>query len=360
MSFLAVVIPTFKRAHLLQKLLEDLKLQSAQPDLIVVIDGGPSTGEVCRMLNEKAGIWKARIRYVPSNHANLAYQRYLGWRVASAEKSEVLVFLDDDLRIMDHFALELLIAPLLLSNAKVVGCTGEICFGDLSEIGEGQQSVRDRHDFSKKPQSAWVKWFGASRGLSPGALTASGHRCLPDRSLGQHAPVEWLRGGVMAYRMSALSEDCFSPDLFALSEIGCGHGEDTLLSRRVASRGNLLMIFDALFEHPNADAPKAYATKAFRMAWGSAYSRRLLNDNYRWPAPPTLGDRLALWKSYLGNAMLGWARVLRQPRRHRFAYAWGYTMGAIYGIFRVPTSSRLTPQIDWRKQAEAVLSALPN
>ena len=160
----------------------------------------------------------------------------------------------------------------------------------------------------------------------------------------------------MAYQTRALDEDCFSFDLLATYETRCGRGEDTLLSHRVASRGRLLTVFDAIFEHPNTDAPKAYATQASRMAYGTAYSRRLLNDNYRWPAAPTLADRFALWKSYVGNTLLNVIRAIRSPKAHRFAYAWGYLSGALKGVFQPPSHHRLTPHINWQKDADTALS----
>src|SRR5438045_3007399 len=84
---------------------------------------------------------------------------------------------------------------------------------------------------------------------------------------------------VMPCRMDALTEDCFSPDLFGLAEHGFGHGEDTLLSRRLGSKGGLVFVSSASFLHPCTDAPKAYSTRARKMGFGTAYSRRLLNDN---------------------------------------------------------------------------------
>lgn len=353
---LALCIPTYKRAKLLAELLDDVGRQSVQPGLVIVVDGDPKSGEVLGVLQNSGSGFGFTFCYVPSNHGNLAYQRYLGWRVAATEGSQILVYLDDDLRINDPHSLEHLIAPMLSSSSEVAGCTGEIRFGDLGNLGEGQQSLRDRQDFNQKPRSHLVRLFGSSRGLNPGELTASGHRCSVVRSAESQAAVQWLRGGVMAYRMSTLDEDCFSSDLFATYETRCGRGEDTLLSRRVASRGCLLMVFDAIFEHPNADAPKAYSTKAFQMGQAAAYSRRILNDNYRWPTAPTLADRFALWKSYGGNTMLSVFRALRSPKARRFAYAWGYFCGAFKGVFLPPSHQRLTPHIDWPKDAESALS----
>jgi hypothetical protein len=249
-----------------------------------------------------------------------------------------------------------LIAPLFSDCSQVVGCTGEIRFGGLDNIPEAPVAIRDRHAFSRRPQSLLVRALGSSLGKLPGSLTPSGQRCKPDRGDSLTAEIEWLRGGVMACRLSALENDCFSQDLFALSEIGCGHGEDTLLSRRLLSQGKLLMVFDAVFDHPNADVPKAYCTKAFKMGWGISYSRRLLNDNYRWPKPPTIQDRLALWKSYVGNSALCILRAIGSCKVHRFAFAQGYLMGALQGIVRPPRHFRLTPHIDWQLDAEVAVS----
>src|SRR5262249_39725031 len=75
-----------------------------------------------------------------------------------------------------------------------------------------------------------------------------------------------------------------------------------------------------------------------------------------WPEDPKVSDRIALFKSYLGNALLQWFRALRAPKAHRFAYAWGYTLGAVKGIFSPPRASRLMPEVDWLADAERTLA----
>ena len=359
---LAIAIPTYKRAHLLNLLLQDLAAQSVQPDVIVVVDGDPTSGEVLRMLKAGVSGLFARppaIRYVPSNHGNLAYQRYLGWRVAVDANVKLLLYLDDDLRISNPASISLLLQPLQNEEDTIVGCTGTVLYPEDRET-DAPAAVRDRARLGSSKTTLLVKLLGSSRRQVPGSLSPSGHRCPPVVSDTGTAGVQWLRGGVMACRMAFLKEDCFSEDLFALSELGYGHGEDTLLSRRLAARGKLLFVSGAHFQHPCADTPQAYATRACKMGYGAAYSRRLLNDNFRWPARASLADRVALVKSYLGNSLLGWGRALRSPRLHRFEYAWGYTLGAIKGVLLPPSSARLTPKIDWRKDAESALRVSPH
>lgn len=355
MRELCICIPTYKRPHLLKLLLEDLARQLRRPETLIIVDGDSGSGEVAKMLDCIASRTGLRVRYVASNHANLAYQRYLGWKVAQAEKAGILLYLDDDLRLEQVDAVAELVAPLAGKERCVVGCTSRITYPADRE-GQYGKALADRAA-QAKAKPLLVRWFGSSRKVMPGSLSPAGHRCPPETSSVGWTRVHWLRGGVMACCMDALSEECFSHDLFALSEMGYGHGEDTLLSLRLAAKGELAFVHSAEFLHPCADAPKAYVTGACKMGFGVAYSRRLLNDNYRWPAKPRISDRLALFKSYLGNALLQWFRALKAPKAHRFAYAWGYTLGAVKGIFSPPRASRLMPEVDWIADAERTLAA---
>ena len=102
---LALCIPTYKRAKLLVELLSDLGRQSMRPAFVTVVVGDPKSGEVLRAFQGYRTGFGFPIRYVPSNHGNLAYQRYLGWRVAADKGCQILVYLDDDLRIYDPHSL---------------------------------------------------------------------------------------------------------------------------------------------------------------------------------------------------------------------------------------------------------------
>jgi hypothetical protein len=78
---LAVCIPTYRRPHLLRLLLGDLGLQTVSIDRLIVVDGDPSSAGVRTTIETLPGVAR-ELLYVPSNHANLPYQRYLGWRAA--------------------------------------------------------------------------------------------------------------------------------------------------------------------------------------------------------------------------------------------------------------------------------------
>jgi|WetSurMetagenome_2_1015567.scaffolds.fasta_scaffold50409_2 glycosyltransferase involved in cell wall biosynthesis len=353
-TLFAICICTYKRAYLLEKLIRDLTNQSCLPNYLIVIDGDPNSGAVAGMMASLKLHPKLCTIYLPSNHGNLSYQRYLGWKVATRMNCDILLYFDDDLRISQRYSVAKTIAPLFW-NKNIVGVTGNTSTGDLSKHANSEALV-DRVKSGRL--SFLVQWFGAARNLPPGSLSPSGHRCAPrDRGM-DYESVEWLQGRVMAYKMAALTEACFSEDLFALDHIRCGLGEDTFLSRRVGTSGKLLMAYCAHFEHPDDDLPKSYPYQAFKFGYATAYSRRLLNDYYRGFAPPLFSDRVALVKSYLGTSMLNWWWALSTPRRHRFAYAGGYTWGALRGLIQKPTAKNLTPNIDWWKDADAAMQNL--
>lgn len=352
-SSFCTCICTYRRPELLSKLLADLSRQTVSPSTIIIVDGNPDSGDVLQVLRDDSVSSGKHFVYIPSNHANIAFQRYLGWRKAAQLQETLLIYLDDDLRITQRDAIANVIAPFHF-HSQVVGVTAWIQKLDGPQAGNPEAVLLERGQGNGKFTSHLVQCFGSH--TPPGGLSPSGHRRVPAKQSNYHA-VEWLFGRVMAYSLSALTQECFSDDPFAMTYIGCGIGlDDTLLSHRVASKGEMLLAYNAIFLHPDNERPVAYPTTAYRFAYGVAYSRRLLNDNYRWPHPPQLSDRLALLRSYLGNIILSWGGALLHPAGHRFAYAWGYTRGAIRGIAQPPSARRLTPHIDWWRDADEALN----
>lgn len=351
-SVFAIVMPTYKRVDLLVLLIRDLLQQSLYPNCLIIVDGDSNSGNVLNALSHLAPE-SIRVIYVPSNHANLAYQRYLGWRVARDQGADILVYLDDDQRIYQDDVLEWLAAPLQAPKGDIVGVG---CYSRTPQNGHDPATAH----LAQKQQAHWlVQRFGSRRtlGLNPGQLTPVGHRVgLVDNDQ-DYVETDWLQGRVMAYRMAAISQQTFSDDLFAQYEIRIGRAEDTFLSRRVGARGKLLYTFRAVVDHPNADTPKAYPYEAYRYAYAATYSRRFLNDTYRVYDPPTVADRWTLIKSYAGNVFLAWLQALKQRNRTTLALARGTTLGAFHGLTRPPTAKRLTPQIDWWGDAEKALAS---
>jgi glycosyltransferase involved in cell wall biosynthesis len=344
---LAICIPTYKRAALLAALLDDIAMQSLQPDTIVVVDGDPSSGAVRSHLRQRTRI--SDFLFVPSNHANLAYQRFLGAKVASGH--DLLVYLDDDLRISQPDAIEKLIAPLKKENALYAAGTAVIQFPAVQRADDAD-AVANRIMDSLTGPGLLTRLLGAARHAEPGGITPLGHR-IPPRSCEPYVEVQWLRGGVMAFRTEILTDDFFSTDLFALTHVKCGLGEDTYLGRRALVHGKLYMANNAVFHHPNADPPKAYPIDAFRMGFASAYSRRFVNDTFRGISPPTIADRAALLKGLVGAGAVSVWKAMSTRSKTRFAYSAGFLTGSAKALLRAPKAHMLTPNISWWKDATA-------
>ena len=332
---LALCIPTYRRAHLADRLLTDLTTQELRPSRVIVVDGDPASGDVARMLEGRTAADPWTLHHVPSSHANLPYQRYLGWRIANELGCEALLYLDDDLRVSDRAALAGLL-QVLHRESGCVGVTARIDFPRRTRVAE-----RD---------GLLVRQLGQARHLSPGGLTPAGQRAATATTTGV-APVEWLRGGVMLYRMESLDEACFSPHLFALFERGLGGAEDTVLSRRALAHGSLREATDVAFLHPDEDASRSWPADPFRLGRATAFSRRLVNDVYRYPCQPTPADRRSLFGSLLGGTAMAWARALGSPSRRGLKYALGYSSGVARAVWTAPRAERLTPAIDWRADA---------
>lgn len=350
MSQFAIAIPTYQRPGLLRLLIEDIARQSLLPERVIVIDGDPKSKAVIAILNSLQQELPFPVACIPSNHGNLAYQRYLGWRCASGFDPEFLVYFDDDIRLKDQNTLSELLAGF--EDAAVVGATARTVTGGLEKFSN-EPALMDMRTAAK---SNWlVNVLGTARKYPPGGYTPVGNRIFPDTGE-PISRVEWLQGRVMAYRMSALDPSCFLEDLFALTHIRCGLGEDSILSRQVGRKGKLILFQNLNIEHPDDAMPNSYPTRAYQLGYATAYSRRFLNDHYRVVEPPHFSDRVDLLKSYLGNNLINLARALARPRRHRFAYAWGYFVGSLRGVLQKPTARSLAPGIDWWQDAEAALA----
>lgn len=342
---IAIVIPTFRREHLLEMLIHDIETQVLYPNHLIIVDGDPATGKVRERLSALRPSFP--ITYVPSNHGNLSYQRYLGWCVAARLDMDILIYFDDDLRLTTSNILSYLVFPFSDDSVSGVGCSIR-----FARTNDGSDAARVRSEATKNPL---VRILGSSRNVKPGGLTPTGHRILPIDDGREYAEVEWLHGGVMAYRMRSIDRETFSEDLFALDHVRCGIGEDTFLSRRVGAKGKLLYTYRISVDHPNADTPKSYPHDAYNYAFAVSYSRRFLNDHYRTYAYPDVRDRCALVKSYAGTTLLAWMRTLRQPSKINFSLAYGKTRGAIRGLTCRPTATTLTPHIDWWSDARSAL-----
>jgi glycosyltransferase involved in cell wall biosynthesis len=323
----------------------DLAMQTICPSQFIIVDADFDSGEVGRVLAQVRTDSAARFTHIPSNHRNLPYQRYLGWLAAKGR--DVLLYLDDDLRIADAEFLTKILLPFTWEGRNIVGVTAPIQFSSRGATLSGGNGTKGK----------LAALFGSARRVAPGGLSPAGDRVSVRYDGRPYVSVSWLCGGVMAYSMRALSREVFSDALFSLYERRWGKGEDTVLSRRVNTKGGMLMACEAPVSHPDADDAQAYPRDPFRFARSVAYSRRLINDNYRGIDRAHWSDRAALVKSYLANCVWNGLDALVSQERAKFLYWAGYATGAALGLIAPPDARRLTPEIQWWSDAESTLES---
>jgi len=335
----------------LLKLIGDLSKQTLRPELLVVVDGDPSSGEVLTALRCLRIPPAIEIVYVPSNHASLPYQRYLGWRACAGSRR--LVYLDDDLRITQPDFLERIIEPLEWRSRRIAGVTCRIDFGDPNHAGSVQSATLE---LTKTGPRLWRKLMNQGL-IGRGGVSPSGHRRMPQDSGSGYETVEWLSGAAMAFRTGDLDASCFPVAGFALFEARLATGEDLVLARHARRRGELVFAYCASVNHPY-DTPSNFGSADFyRLGLIHSYGERYVNDFYRGSAPATFADRVSLARSLAGSAILHWSRFLHHREARRWRFGCGFTSGSLRALLAFPKASELAPGVDWERDAQEALDA---
>jgi hypothetical protein len=329
---LTVAIPTFRRAGLLGRVLGELERQTRRPDRLIVVDGEGGALSVRQTLERSGWPELAETLLVPSARANLPFQRWLARRLAA--DSDALVFFDDDLLLPQACTVAKLAAAL--DGASAATCA----------IRMPRGCERFRLPLNRL---AWLRRRRA------GTLSAGGARYPPADDGREFAPVEWLRGGAMAFRCEALPPEAFPTALFALAEVGAGMGEELALARCV--RGPIVLVRGLEVEHPSKEPSRVAPAHAAGQGFATAYSRRLLNDLCR-GGSPGCSDRAALALSWAGGLAAASLDYATRGDADRGAFARGYLRGVLEGVFHPPSHGGLTPGIDWEAEAQMSLAAV--
>ncbi|OHB20096.1 MAG: hypothetical protein A2854_02200 [Parcubacteria group bacterium RIFCSPHIGHO2_01_FULL_56_18] len=115
---LSIIIPTYNRAELLRRILEQLTAQSRVPDEIIIIDDHST--DHTRVVAREFLLRHTGIRYALNSGHHLAAARQTGLELA---RSEYMSFIDDDVIIEDtHFFAKLyrLLQPDIMIQPKVI------------------------------------------------------------------------------------------------------------------------------------------------------------------------------------------------------------------------------------------------
>jgi len=250
-EMISVVIVTFKRPHLLHKLILMLDNQDLPPKTVIVVDNDPKLSakeSVDSAIPRKS---KLNVKYV-SNHINsLPVGRNIGVNLV---ETEFTCLLDDDVRIQSDY---LKIAQeTMLKHSEAVGLQGLIKFEKRSYFKNFVARAIGQFHLTKDSCRV-LKSISTSY---PGFYTGS-----------DPLACEWLSGSNQVYRTSCLLKIKWDENLLAY-----GDGEDLDHSYRVHKSmiGKLYLVPQMVVMHDASEVGRAIGYKNILMREGYSYYLR--------------------------------------------------------------------------------------
>ena len=218
----SVVIPTYERPRELADALASVREQSRLPDEVIVIDDGELDAIPHRESLESAGV---AVRYERKAEPGVTESRNRGIEVAS---SEVVFFSEDDV-VLEPDYIEAIMRVFEADAAGDIGGVGGLVVNARRGRFQGLLRLAIAIPLGISP-------LREGRIKRSGCAGEYGDSLLPVRELTE---VDFLDGGVAAFRRSAIAETRFSKRYRGPS--GYGQGEDKDFSTRVRRRHRLVV-----------------------------------------------------------------------------------------------------------------------
>ena len=256
-----VIIATFNRKESLAILVSQILKCSKLPENIIIVDSSAITDRDIQSIN--------LVKYIKSSHANQPYQRYIGYLESS---NDILVYFDDDMRIIDNQCFEKILS--LYDDKNVVGVQPNFSY----------QHVFFDHRVPKSKTRELAKKniiFRYLRNLSGNPVVRNGTFWLAGirgNKPENKKSIEWFNGPVFSARKENLYNN-FNFNLFQLYENGVGKAEDAILGFTLSKLGSILYVEEDLFYHEDQD-DSTYSLDFISYGMRVAYSRLYLSFEY--------------------------------------------------------------------------------
>ena len=254
----SVIIPTRLRANVLPRTLDSLAKQTRVGFEVIVVCDGEDPGTRA-LSNQYTAHFPLSWIFTTENHGQ-AFARNLGARHA---KSEILIFLDDDMSVVAEWIQE-------HCDAHKEGAVKIVAVGRIIEARQPEPGPHTE----RLLRESWVKYLDLHQGVlarsdfNPDALTPYRHRCFGvNCSIAKHAFLE--RGG-------------FDESLSFIQE-------DMEFGARLHDRGmRFVMLPRATIFHRDTKVLRDYLEKCWRSG-GRIDAYRAITKNQRNPQTATLG-----------------------------------------------------------------------
>lgn len=323
-----VAITTYNRPLNLAKLVNQVLACTIPPDEILVIDSSDKIDEGMKSNN--------KVTYIRSSHKNQPYQRYLALLRC---KTEVIIFLDDDLEIIDFAVFGVMIDRLQQPGIRGIS-TG---FKHHSIISE----TINFHINEKSLVFRIINFLSGVPVLKPGKIYLAG---LAGPRPTEEGLVDYFNGAIMGFYKTELGH-LFDPMLFNLFERKQGMGEDKIISMVVGLNSKLWFVPKNFFIHPPTISNYFQDVQSFQCK--VMYSRLYLSLRY--------GEvrRYPRWLVYVHyyyfatwRLLIACIQYLAKPSQIRSDIAKGIVRGVLL-TFKLSFSSKKNEYgVDWKRDAE--------
>jgi len=256
-----VIIATCNRKESLMILVNQLLSCSKLPENIIVVDSSETINQDIKKINS--------VKYIQSSHKNQPYQRYVGFLSSS---SEILIYLDDDMRILDNECFNKILS--LYHNKNTVGVQPnfryEHNFFDNKMPNSKTRQIAKKNKFLK-----FLKFLSGNPNINNGKFWLAGIRGNKPKN---GEIIEWFSGPVFSAKKNFLYIN-FNFSILGFYEISLGKAEDAILGFTLSRQGDLLYLSEELFAHDDQD-DSAYSVDFNSHATRVAHSRLYLSFEY--------------------------------------------------------------------------------
>jgi len=258
-----IVIATRNREESLLRLINQIKSCDILPNKIIVID---SSDEIMinPILDENI------IHYIKCERRNKPYQQFIG---ASKSDSECIIFMDDDMKILDKFCFK-----------KIIDC-----FESSEEIYGVQPNFHYKNNFfddylpsSKTRKSGLIgtisylfRFIFCNINLREGEISFSG---VKGPILQSTNSIQWFYGPVFAAKKEHIFYN-LNATLFDVFDSDYGYGEDLLFGMTLSKLGKIKLLKEKLFLHDDSNE-SFFSNTSLKYATRVAYSRLFLSLEY--------------------------------------------------------------------------------
>jgi glycosyltransferase involved in cell wall biosynthesis len=301
-----IIITTYNRANRIQFLINQLH-HIKGVNYIIIIDSSDIENKSLKNKNS--------IIYHHTIHKNQPYQRYLGY---SLSKSEILIFFDDDMEIIDYDFIKKTIE--IYKKQDIVG----IAYKFIDKSSNSSLSMIPQSKLFRKFKliKQFKNWFTGMPNLAQGKFGLCGNRGIQPLGSGF---TEWLSGGAFSALKSVLFVN-FNFQLFDIFEEKLGMGEDAIIGYGLSKIGKLYY-HDELFFYHNDQKDSNYSVNIKTYAKRVAFSRYFLSkEKIRLDKRNTLVLFHYSW--YILWRFLGYfANLLISINKKRFDFLVGFVEG---------------------------------